>query len=93
MGWLFHLAEPFIWEPGRALLVGLSLAILGLIFRLRGGRPLLIAAGAWGIFALLELIAWRQRYDIRVDLLVTWPTLLLVTIGCLVTWVRRLVRR
>jgi hypothetical protein len=93
LNWLYTLAQPFVWHPGRALIVGLALALLAFGFRDRGGRRLFLAAAAWGVFALLELIAWRERADIRVDLLVTWPALCLVTAACLVAWLYRLVKQ
>ena len=93
LDWLYTLAHPFVWHPGRALIVGLGLALLAFGFRERGGRRLFLAAAAWAVFALLEFIAWRERADIRVDLLVTWPALCLVTAGCLVAWVYRLVKQ
>ena len=51
--------------------MAVALALLALGFRDRGRWPLLIASAAWAVFALLELMAWRERADIRVDLLVT----------------------
>jgi len=89
LDWLYSLAQPFVWHPGRALGVAVALALLALGFRGRGRWPLLIASAAWAVFALLELMAWRERADIRVDLLVTWPALCLITVGCLLTWARR----
>jgi hypothetical protein len=47
----------------------------------------------WGVFALLELEAPRERANIRVDLLVTWPALCLLTVGSLSLTLRRLVTR
>lgn len=92
LDWLYGLAQPFVWHPARALIVALALALLAFGFRYRGGRVLLLAAAAWAVFAVLEFIAWRERADIRVDLLVTWPILCLVTAGCLLAWVYRLVK-
>jgi hypothetical protein len=93
LDWLYSLAHPFVWHPGRALIVGLALALLAVGFRDRGGRGLFLAAAAWAVFALLEFIAWRERADIRVDLLVTWPALCLTTFACLVAWVYRLAKQ
>ena len=93
LDWLYTLAQPFVWHPGRALMVGLALALVGFGFRARGGRRLILAAAAWAVFALLEFVAWRERADIRVDLLVTWPALCVVTAACLGTWMYRLVQR
>jgi hypothetical protein len=92
LDWLYSLAQPFVWHPTRALLVSLALALLAFGLGYRRGRLLLLAAAGWGVFALLELIAWRERADIRVDLLVTWPLLCLLTVGCVVAWLRGLVK-
>ena len=89
LDWLYRWAQPFVWHPARALLVAVALSFLAFGFRRRAGRVLLVAATAWAVFALLEFLAWRERADIRVDLLVTWPALCVVTAGCLLAWVRR----
>jgi hypothetical protein len=91
LGWLYRWAQPFVWHPGRALLVALAFALLAFGFRARERRPLLVATAAWVVFAVLEFLAWRQRADIRVDLLVTWPVLCLVSVGAVAAWIRRLV--
>jgi hypothetical protein len=87
--WLYGLAQPFVWHPARALLVAVGFGLLALRFRHRGRLPLLVAAAAWAVFAWLEFLAWRARANIRVDLLVTWPALCLVTAVSLVAWMRR----
>jgi hypothetical protein len=87
--WLYALAEPFVWHPARALLVAVGFGLLALGFPHRPRLPLLVAAAAWAVFAWLEFLAWRSQADIRVDLLVTWPTLCLITVGSLVAWMRR----
>src|SRR5437016_1713883 len=84
MNWLYALAQPFVWHPARALLVALGWLLLALTLPSTERRPLFITAVAWSVFALLELEAWRERANIRVDLLVTWPALCLLTIGCLI---------
>jgi hypothetical protein len=93
LDWLYTLAQPFVWHPGRALLVSLALGLVGFGLRDRGGRRLFLAAAAWAVFAILEFIAWRERADIRVDLLVTWPALCLITAVCVATWAYRLSKR
>src|SRR5437773_6724058 len=79
MNWLYALAQPFVWHPARASLVALGWLLLALTLPTTGRRPLFITAVAWSVFALLELEAWRERANIRVDLLVTWPVLCLLT--------------
>ena len=90
---LWRGANYFNWHPWRAFGVSLifwALLLLSLI--LRGWRPrvrtmpLLVAALAWALFGLLEYQAYRERANIRVDLLVTWPALLLVTVACCGVW-------
>ena len=93
MNALYQLAQPFVWHPARALAVAAGWAVLGLVVPRLARTPLLVAAGAWGAFGLLEYLAWRERADIRVDLLVTWPALCLVTLGGVVAAGRRLARR
>ena len=90
---LWRAANVFNWHPWRALGVSLLFwALLLLSLALRGWRPyvrtlpLLVAASAWALFALLEYEAYRERANIRVDFLFTWPALLLVTIACCGAW-------
>lgn len=92
MDWLYVLAQPFVWHPGRALLVASGLLLLALPIR-SGRRPLLLATAAWILFGGLEFTAWRQRADIRVDLLITWPVLCLLTAACLGVTLKRLLTR
>ena len=93
MDWLYDIAQPFVWHPERALIVVLGCLLVALILPKAVRRPLFIAAGAWSVFALLEFEAWRERADIRVDLLVTWPALCLLTVGCVFVTVKWMVTR
>jgi hypothetical protein len=93
MSWLYALAQPFVWHAERAAAVALGLLALAALTRTGAARPprrwsraLLTAAAAWLLFAALEAEATRERADIRVDLLLTWPALCLVTAGCLGVW-------
>jgi hypothetical protein len=92
MSWLYAAAQPFVGHAERAFVVAGGWVLLALIAR-RGARPLLIAAGAWTVFGLLEAEATREHADIRVDLLITWPVLLLCTIACVAWWLRPAPRR
>lgn len=92
MDWLYELAQPFVWHPGRALLVAGGWLLLGLLIR-PGRRPLMLAAAAWAVFAALEFTAWRQRADIRVDLLFTWPGLCFLTAACVGVSLKRMLAR
>jgi hypothetical protein len=90
---LWMAANYFNWHPWRAF--GVSLIFWGLLllsFILWSWRPqvrtlpLLLAASAWVLFGLLEYEAHWERANIRVDLLLTWPALLLVTVACCGIW-------
>jgi hypothetical protein len=93
MSWLYALAQPFVWHAERAAAVAIGLLAFAACARAlrahpphRWSRSLLTAAAAWLLFAALEAEARRERADIRVDLLLTWPALCLVTAGCLGWW-------
>jgi hypothetical protein len=88
--WLYSLAQPFIWHPARAAAVAAASIALAYVLPRPARRPLLVVALAWGAFSLLELLAWRERADIRVDLLFTWPALCLLTALSLMVCVKRL---
>ena len=93
MDLLWKGANYFNWHPWRALGVSLIFWIPLLLSLISRGwqpyirtLPLLVAASSWLLFGLLEYEAWRERANIRVDLLVTWPALLLVTAACCGVW-------
>src|SRR5574341_961995 len=93
MTWLYGLAQPFVWHPAKAALVAAGFLFLAFTLPRAARQALLIAAIGWGVFAALEFEAWRARADIRVDLLITWPALCLVTVGCTVAAAKRLARQ
>jgi hypothetical protein len=93
MNWLYSLAQPFVWHPARAAAVALGCVLLAFVLPTPGRRPLLVASASWGLFALLELEAWRERADIRLDLAVTWPALCIVTTVSLAVALRRVMTR
>lgn len=96
----YDLVDPFVGHAARAALVAVGWLIAGaLAFAARRWLstlpvwPLLVAGGAWAVFALLEAQATREKANIRADLLFTWPVLCLITLGCAVTWIVLLFRR
>jgi len=88
----------FVLHPERIAGVGVILALAELVFA-RGWRPslaprdhgLLLAAGAWGLWALWEwLILTRSpEANIRIDLLLVAPFVAVVTLIGIVVEVRR----
>ena len=86
------LASLFVGKPLHILGVGLVFLAGHLVLRLtalgagRHPRPLLWAFAAWALYAAWEwLVKVRTpEADIRVDLLLIWPVLLIVSIVAVV---------
>lgn len=89
------LALLFVANPFNILVV--TAAFLGAYFILqwfdsiRQTRPLLIAAITWGLYAAWELLVqvMTPEANIRVDLLVIWPLLAMLSIWSLYRVFRR----
>jgi len=87
-----YLASILVAKPLNILGVTLVFLAGSLLLRLtalgagRHPRPLLVAAMAWGLYAAWEwLVLTRSpEADIRVDLLVIWPLLLVVSVVAVV---------
>jgi hypothetical protein len=81
------LARLFVAKPLNILVVALVLLAACALFRRSGPpashfrSPLCIAGMAWGLYAAWEwwVTAASPEADIRVDLLVIWPVLALLT--------------
>jgi hypothetical protein len=90
------LASPFVGKPLNILAVGLVFLAGNLLLRYtalgagRHPRPLLWAAAAWAVCAAWEwLVKVRTpEANIRVDLLILWPVMLVVSIVALVKALR-----
>ena len=99
MSAIYALANPFVGHALRAGLVALACLVIGGLLFVGRRRlnlpawPLIIAGGAWSLFALLEAEATRERANIRVDLLFTWPALCLISTACAIVWLLLLCRR
>jgi hypothetical protein len=97
MNALAALATPFLGRPWAILLAAGLLLMLDRIDRRAGGNqgagsaraqpPLQIAALLWGCLAVWELLVQRfsPEANIRVDWLVLWPPLVLITVLSLTT--------
>ena len=88
MNILFLLMQPFVWHPGRIAIVAgiffltfVFLLLVRLYFRKLNPWPLLIPTVAWSLFAVWEMHCMAKGYNIRVDLLLVSPILLLGTLG------------
>lgn len=87
-----RLALLFVGKPLTIAAVGAALAVLSLVLRGRGRQPrmLLVAACGWLLYAAWEylVLVRSPEANIRVDLLLIWPLL-----GILTAWgLFRLVR-
>lgn len=79
---VFAPANVFVWHPERALLVASAFfATFFVVFKIRRQQTisLLIAGFFWVAFSLWELLATIRRWDIRVDLLLLWPLLIVIS--------------
>ena len=81
--WLFKPIQPFVAHPERIVVVAgvlfLSFFALLVLRRFRSW-PLLIPACGWGLFAIWEAYCEAQGYNIRVDLLLVYPVLVVITL-------------
>ncbi len=81
--WLFKPLDPFIWHPERIAAVA-GILFIGFFVLLASHRfrswPILIPAFVWSLFVPWEAYCKAQRYNIRVDLLLLYPILVVVTI-------------
>ena len=93
------LASLFVGQPLTIAVIGLLLLVAyGVISRLplgrgRNLRPFLIAGIAWGIYASWEwlVLIRTPEADIRVDLLLIWPILAIISLWAIIQLV--IVRR
>lgn len=92
--------EPLILHPDRAYLVAALFAILFVAsllrsrtFKLRRHLAMLLAVLAWVLFGLNEQQAQAHGWNIRIDLFVTWPIVLAVSLAAAWTGFRNFTAR
>ncbi len=86
IGLFYTPIKPFVAHPERIAAVASALLIMFLVLgrsRRTWPWPLLWATGCWAAFALWEWVILLQEADIRVDLLLIYPVLLVVTLWAL----------
>ena len=96
---LYHAANFFVWHPERAWGIAAAFFLgffVGCFANRRAARgirswPLLVSAVSWTVFGLLEWWCMSQKGNIRIDLFVTWPVVLGITIFCSAWWIGSLV--
>jgi hypothetical protein len=84
MNVFFAPLQPFVWHPERIAAVAVGLAIVAAVtflVRRRVAWSTAIAAIMWALFAVWEWQCKTERADIRVDLLLIYPVLLVFTVG------------
>ena len=79
--------EWFFWSPERIFVVSCGFFLGYFVIRLFSRKllfiwswPLLIPAVAWALFAVWELFSTVKQYNIRVDLFLIYPLLIVVSI-------------
>ncbi len=85
------LVSLFVGKPLNILAIAAIFVIGFLVWQFtpvgsgRLARPLLIAAVAWGLYALWEwLVQVRTpEANIRVDLMLIWPVLVILSVSCI----------
>lgn len=92
---LAGLGSVFIPQPWLALIPAVLFAIF---FRLRRRRIVGVAAGAWLAYALWEYALYRRwlcsgECNIRIDLLLVYPVLLIVSLTAIVVGIKALLDR
>ncbi len=97
---LYAPAQPFVWHPLRACIpacIFFLFAILLFARRDSSARfvPFLLAitGAVWILFGLNELVAKRHGWDIRVDLLFLWPSVLLLSLVAFTLGIIRIFER
>jgi hypothetical protein len=93
-GLLFTPIKPFITHPERIAAVATALFVIFGVLRWAKGRwlwPLLWAAVLWTVFAIWEwlILVQTPEANIRADLLLIYPILLIVTLWGLWAGFRR----
>jgi hypothetical protein len=84
--------QPFVWHPERIAIVACILLLAYLMLRRVGRfrpRPILVSAVIWGAFALWEWYCKIQGYNIRIDLFLIYPVLIIVTVWSLIAGLRK----
>lgn len=85
------LASLLVGKPQNILVVAIVFLLGYLVLRLsalsiaRNPRPLLIASISWGLYSAWELLVQTKtpETNIRVDLLVMWPVLAILSVWAL----------
>lgn len=87
------LAHIFVWHPFRCWAISVLFFLLYIFSRKLEAMNIqvspiriLFPAIAWLLFGLLEYSSTIERANIRLDLLVTWPLLIIITSVFLFTW-------
>ncbi|HWM91543.1 MAG TPA: hypothetical protein VN493_12325 [Thermoanaerobaculia bacterium] len=83
---LFLPLEAFVWHPERIFLMAGVLCLLFLLLHWlrRRAWPVLSVAIAWGLWAPWEAYCKAGGFNIRIDLFLIGPVLLIATIGGLI---------
>ena len=88
--------RPFVGHPERIALVAAAFVAGYIALRMRRPAvvrwPLILGAVTWAAFAVWELECLREQANIRIDLFLIYPILVLLTLAGLVPSVMSLAR-
>lgn len=92
---IYQPAKWFFGHPERSFVIAglfLLLYVVSLYYQ-RAGRQvtpkhMLTPTVAWAVFGLFELMAMADQSNIRIDLLLTWPLVCILSLVALVRWLR-----
>ena len=90
--------KPLMWHPERAFIGAFIFIVLVVIsvlvnrgrFRLKYIWPLLLAFCFWILFGINEYIMYSTKADLRIDLLLFGPALILVSVFAIYSFIRSL---
>ncbi len=81
--WLFKPIQPFVMHPERIAAVA-GILFIGFFVLLSTRRfrswPILVPAFVWSLFVPWEAYCNAQKYNIRADLVLLYPVLVVVTV-------------
>lgn len=96
---LYDAADYFVGDPQKSCVIAVFFALLPLVGAAiaRNKKSLLhwaapLAAVAWFLFGLNEYYAKKHGWNIRVDLLLSWPLMAIGTIACLFFWLKMILK-
>lgn len=96
---LFAPLQPFVGQAHRAFLVAVFFVVLTVFAKLTDKAPsrsywsMILAVFAWVLFGINEYVAHVNKSNIRIDLLLFGPPIIVISIYAVASFVKGLIRR